>query len=226
MADDGQPPTDRKSPVGAAVIRGDASVAGEYAEQAIDFDPDDPESARRAADVVREFAADGMGAVQGDDSLAMLCGAAACAALVRAEGSYKRAAERAGGDASVTFIRKWARVHDLPRPIRRHVAQGHIPPSAAKHIARVAGDARYSLACAVLDSGLTVREVRQVASQVNDGVPVERALRECGVTPGELTVTLPADVYRELHRRASLAGENPDDFIAATLRWRFEEEED
>ncbi|MDF1503171.1 hypothetical protein PYV61_09465, partial [Roseisolibacter sp. H3M3-2] len=45
--------------------------------------------------------------------------AAACAALVRGVGSYKEAAERAGGGVSVAFIRKWARVHDLPQAIRR-----------------------------------------------------------------------------------------------------------
>lgn len=53
-------------------------------------------------------------------------GAAVCPALVRGEGSYKAAAERAGGPVTVSFIRKWA---------------------------RVAGDARLHLAWATIDHG-------------------------------------------------------------------------
>jgi len=207
------PPTDRESPVGAPVIRGDERVAGERAKEAVEFDPDDPQSVREAAETVAAFA----GGSLGDDRFYMLRGAAACAALVRAEGSYKAAAERAGDGVTVSFIRKWARVHDLPRPVRRHVAMGHIPPTAAKHIARVGGESRYQLSFAVIDNDLTVREVRAIASEVNDGRPLEDALRERGVTPGELTVTLPLDTYRELRRRAALEDEEPGSVVTDAL---------
>ena len=43
------PPTDRESPVGEPVIRGDPRVTGQRPEEAIEFDPDDPESLERAA---------------------------------------------------------------------------------------------------------------------------------------------------------------------------------
>ena len=216
MNDEGgetEPSADRRSPVGAPVIRGDPSLTGEYADRAKQFNPDDPESLAPAADTVRQFADD----LGGANSVYMLEGAAACAALVRGEGSYKAAAERAGGDATVSFIRKWARVHDLPRSIRRHVAMGAIAPTAAKHIARVAGEGRFLLAWAVLDNDLTVREARAAASAINDDTPVERALRAQGVTPGELSVRLPTERYRELRRRASLNEVRPDDVIADAL---------
>jgi hypothetical protein len=213
------PPTDRESPVGAPVIRGDPTVTGQRPEEAVEFDPDDPESLETAAETVGQFASDAAGEA---DTVFMLRGAAACAALVRGEGSYKAAAERAGGDATVAFIRKWSRVHDLPRSIRKHVAMGEIAPTAAKHIARVAGEARLQLAWAVLDHDLTVRQVRSVASDVNDGTPVADALAAEGITLGELTVELPPAVYRELRRRAALEDVEPDDVIADALQRRFE----
>jgi len=207
------PPTDRESPVGSPVVRGDERVAGERAKEAVEFDPDDRESVAEAADTVAAFAHGELG----DDRFFMLRGAAACAALVRAVGSYKAAAARAGDGVTVSFIRKWARVHDLPRPVRRHVALGRIPPTAAKHIARVGGEARYQLAFAVIDNDLTVRQVRAIASEVNDGRSVAEALRERGVTPGELTVTLPLDTYRELRRRAALEDATPGDVVSDAL---------
>ena len=213
------PPTDRESPVGEPVIRGDPAVTGQRPEEAVEFDPDDPESLETAAQTVRQFASDAAGEA---DTVFMLRGAAACAALVRGEGSYKAAAERAGGDATVAFIRKWSRVHDLPRSIRKHVAMGHIAPTAAKHIARVAGDARLQLAWAALDHGMTVRQVRSVASTVNDGASVDEALTEAGITLGELTMELPPNVYRELRRRAALNDAEPDDLVADALRRRFD----
>ncbi|GAA0295236.1 DUF7119 family protein [Halarchaeum salinum] len=212
------PPTDRESPVGRPVIRGDERVAGERAQEAVEFDPDDPESVAEAAETVASFADGDLG----DDRFYMLRGAAACAALVRAEGSYKAAAERAGDGVTVSFIRKWARVHDLPRPVRRHVAVGHIAPTAAKHIARVGGEARYQLAFAAIDNDLTVREVRAIASEVNDGRPIEEALRERGVTPGELTVSLPLDTYRELRRRAAVEDVTPGSVVTDALEQYLE----
>src|SRR6056297_952052 len=197
------PPTDRESPVGRPVIRGDPTLTGEHAERAVAFDPDDPDSLQQAAETVRKFAQNTAGA---DDNVYMLRGAAACAALVRGEGSYKAAAERAGGDATVAFIRKWSRVHDLPRSIRRHVAMGEIAPTAAKHIARVSGEGRLLLAWAVLDHDLTVRQIRSVASSVNDGASVDAALARKGYALGELRTQLGRDAYCRLRRQAALDG--------------------
>jgi hypothetical protein len=163
---------------------------------------------------VRSFAENTVGS---EDHVYMLRGAAACAALVRGVGSYKTAAERAGGDVSVAFIRKWARVHDLPRAIRRHVARGTIAPTAAKHIARVAGDDRYALAWATLEHDLTVREIRRLASEVSNGSSVERALAECDLTFGHIGVDLPRDQYVELRRRASVENRDPDGLVADAL---------
>jgi hypothetical protein len=210
------PPADRESPVGQPVIRGEPEVAG---DEAVGFDPSDPESLELAADVVRRFSQNTAG---GDDNVFMLRGAAACAALVRGEGSYKAAAERAGGEATVAFIRKWARVHDLPRSVRRYVALGRIAPTAAKHIARVSGEARFLLAWAALDHDLTVREVRAAASRVNEGMSVEEALAEVDVELGELTVSLDPSVYRELRRRAALDDVEPSEVVEASLVDYFE----
>ncbi|WP_251341456.1 DUF7119 family protein [Haloplanus halophilus] len=207
-------PADRESPVGEPVVRADPSVTGERAEEAVGFDPDDPESVRLAADVVRSFSENTVGS---EDHVYMLRGAAACAALVRGVGSYKTAAERAGGDVSVAFIRKWARVHDLPQAIRRHVARGTIAPTAAKHIARVSGDDRYALAWATLEHDLTVREIRRLASEVSDGRTVEAALDDRGLTFGRIDLTLPPDQYIELRRRASVENRDPDDLVAEAL---------
>jgi hypothetical protein len=212
--DGGRPPTDREEPVGRPVVRADPAVTGERAREAVGFDPTDPESVAEAAETVRAFSENTVG---DEDNVYMLRGAAACAALVRGVGSYKEAVERAGGDVSVSFVRKWARVHDLPQAIRRHVARGHIAPTAAKHIARVAGRDRYDLAWAVLDADLTVREVRRVASAVNDGTSVADALADRDVVLGTFDVSLPPGVYRELRRRASVENRDPDELVAAAL---------
>ena len=211
-------PTDRESPVGAPVIRGDESVAGPHARDAVQFDPDNPRSLADAADIVHQFAT----SETNGDHLYMLRGAAACAALVRGEGSYKAAAERAGGDASVSFIRKWARVHDLPRSVRKQVALGQIAPTAAKHIARVSGEDRLLLAWATLDGNLTVREVRAVASAVNDDIPIEQALADQGVALGQIELTLSPDSYRDLRRRASIEGVDPGTLVTEALEDYFE----
>lgn len=214
-------PADRDEPVGAPVVRADPAVTGERAREAVGFDPDDPESLEEAAETVRTFASDTVGS---NDNVYMLRGAAACAALVRGVGSYKAAAERAGGNASIAFIRKWARVHDLPQAIRRHVARGDIAPTAAKHIARVEGDARFYLAWGSLDGDLTVREVRTLASTINSGTPVREALAECDVELGEITVRLSPESYLELRRRASLENRDPGGVVDEALRAYFETE--
>jgi hypothetical protein len=205
---------DRRSPVGEPVVRADPEVTGERAAEAVGFDPDDPESVAEAAETVARFAA---GDVGDEDNVLMLRGAAACAALVRGVGSYKTAAERAGDGVSVAFIRKWARVHDLPRAVRRRVASGRIAPSAAKHVARLGGTDRYLLAWAVIDGGLTVREVRSIASAVNDGTDVETAVREAGVELGYVGLRLPLDTYVELRRRASNRNVEPGEVVAEAL---------
>jgi hypothetical protein len=214
MTEDDVPPPERRSAVGRPVVRGDPDLMGERAERAVGFDPDDPASLDRAARVVRAFATESAGTA---DNVYMLRGAAACAALVRGEGSYKAAAERAGDDVTVAFIRKWARVHDLPRAVRECVATGRIAPTAAKHIARVRGEARYHLAWAVLDHDLTVREVRSAASAIGDGRTVEAALAERGVDVGEIELSLDAESYRDLRWRAARRGVDPEEVVAEAL---------
>ena len=212
--------TDRQSPVGKPVIRGDPDITGQEPDEAVQFDPDDPDSLALAAETVAAFASNTAGA---EDNVFMLRGAAACAALVRGEGSYKAAASRAGEDVTVSFIRKWSRVHDLPQSVRRHVARGQIAPTAAKHIARVSGAARLHLAWAVLDHDLTVRDVRAIASEINDGTGVAEALRARGTTLGELTLTLEPDIYGELRRRASIEDVPPGKIANDALLGRFRE---
>jgi hypothetical protein len=202
--------TERASPVGKPVIRGDPSLTGQPAEEAIEFEPDEPESLKRAAETVAAFAS---GPADGKDSLYILRGAAACAALVRGEGSYVAASERAGQDVSVSFIQKWARVHDLPRSVRRHVATRDLSPSAAKHIARLTGPARLHLAWAALDHDLTVREIRAITSDVKDGVAIEDALAERDLTLGTLTLTIPVVEYCKLRQESSLRGVTPGTLV-------------
>lgn len=212
--------SDRETPVGTPVVRADPEITGERAAEAVGFDPDDPASVEEAAQVVSEFAT---GAVGGNDHVLMLRGAAACAALVRGVGSYKDAAERAGEGVTVSFIRKWARVHDLPQSIRRHVARGHIAPTAAKHIARVPAEDRYLLAWASLDADLTVRDVRSVASAINNGTAVETALQDHDIEPGRLSMELPPELYIELRHQASMKNREPGDVVADALAAYFQE---
>jgi hypothetical protein len=212
MTDDAdRVPTDRESPVGEPVVRGDDAVADDD-QPAIAFDPDDPDSVATAVETVGDFDAGDLP----DTPRYVLRAAAACAALVRAEDGYTAAAERAG--CSVALVRKWARVHDLPRPIRERVAHGDIPPSAAKHVARVQGDARYLLAWAVVDDDLTVREIRAAASAVADGADPADARRDQRADPGRLAVSLPVDVYRELRAHATATDRDPSDVVADALR--------
>ena len=213
MPDD-VPSTDRESPVGKPVIRGNPTFAGQHADEAVEFDPDNPDSLQLAADTVRRFSENTAGA---DDNVYMLRGAAACAALVRGEGSYKAAAERAGGDATVSFIRKWSRVHDLPRSVRVHVAKGEIAPTAAKHIARLAGEVRLLLAWAALDHDLTVRQIRSVASSVNDGATIEEGLAAEGYQLGKLTIDIDRDAYCMLRRHAALDATDPSSVVTKSL---------
>lgn len=214
------PPADREAAVGDPVVRGDPAVTGERADTAVGFDPEDEESLAEAAETVARFATDEVG---DDDNVLMLRGAAACAALVRGTGSYKAAAKRASGhtddgvDVPVSFIRKWARVHDLPQAIRRHVARGELAPTAAKHIARTAGEARFALAWAALDADLTVREIRAIASDVNDGTPAEAVLRSRGIPLGRIEVDLPFEAYRRLRAQASLENRDPGEVLAEAL---------
>ena len=213
MPDDA-PSADRESPVGKPVIRGDQTLTGQRPDEAVEFDPDDPESLELAARTVRRFSENTAGA---DDNVYVLRGAAACAALVRGEGSYKAAAKRAGGDATVSFIRKWSRVHDLPRSIRVHVAKGEIAPTAAKHIARLGGEARLLLAWAALDHDLTVRQIRSVASNVNDSATVAEALATEGYQLGQLTINIDTDAYCNLRRRAALDATDPSAVVTESL---------
>jgi hypothetical protein len=56
-----------------------------------------------------------------------------------------------------------------------------------------------------------------VASDINDGTPVEAALADVGVELGRLTVTLPIETYREVRRRAALDDTDPDEVVADAL---------
>jgi hypothetical protein len=209
--------TERAEPVGEPVVRADPSVTGDHAARAVEFDPDDPQSVAAAAETVAAFAAGDLGT----ENVYLLRGAAACAALTRAEGSYTAATDRAGGETTVGFIRKWARVHDLPQSVRRHVARGSLAPTAAKHIARVHGEARLALAWGAVDGDLTVREVRRVASAVADGTDAEVALAEVGVDLGSLCIDLPVPEYLELRRVASMRDVPLGDVVAEALDERF-----
>ena len=195
----GPPPSDRREPTGVPVVRGDPEITGSRAETAIEFDPDDPASLSDAETEVRAFAAH----VGEATAFEMLCGAAACATLVRGERSYQKAAERAGDEISVNFLRKWARVHDLPVAIRRSIALREIVPSAAQHIARVQGDARFLLAWAIIDHDLSVRDVRSIASAVNKGEPIKDVLDRFDALPGETQISLSTDLYHELRLAAT-----------------------
>jgi hypothetical protein len=223
MTDDPGPtgPADRAEPVGEPVVRADPEVAGDRAEQAVEFDPDDPESVAHAAETVGRFAAAEDDPDDHENSVYVLRGAAACAALTRGVGSYTAAAERAGEGVTVAFVRKWARVHDLPQAVRRQVARGAIAPTAAKQIARVRGEARLALAWATVDADLTVREVRRVASRIADGTSVRTALAEVDAAYGRLTLDLPPALYLDLRRRASLRDESPGAVVAEALAARF-----
>jgi hypothetical protein len=211
---DETPPTDRESPVGQPIIRGNPDLIGDRAREAVQFDPSDPENLAEAVETVRAFTQNTAGA---EDNVFMLRGAAACAALVRGEGSYKSAAEKAGEGTTISFIRKWARVHDLPRSVRKYVAMGQIAPTAAKHIARVHGEARYQLAWAVLDHDLTVREVRSIASEVNNGRSVAEALEKQGTELGRISLSLPPATYLELRRKAAIEDTDPVTVITDAL---------
>lgn len=221
MSDD-PPPADRESPVGHPVIRGNPELTGDRAPEAVEFDPSNPESLAEAAETVRAFTENTAGA---EDNIYMLRGAAACAALVRGEGSYKGAAERAGGETTISFIRKWSRVHDLPRSVRKYVATGRIAPTAAKHIARVHGEARYQLAWAVLDHDLTVRQVRSIASDVNDGQSVAQALEEQNVELGRITLSFPPATYLKLRHTAAIEDTDPATVITNSLEQTLQDSE-
>lgn len=201
--------TERDSPVGDPVVRGDPSVTGK--SEAVEFDPEDPESLAAATETVKSFAQADAGEME---RLAMLRGAAACAVLVRGEESYRAASRRAGEHVSVSFVRTWARVHDLPRAVRRHVGAGDIAPSTAKHIGRLTGADRLHLAWAVLDHDLTVREVRALVSNINDGESLESALANRGYRLGQLTIDLPIEEYCLLRRESSLSGKTPGETVA------------
>jgi len=217
MSEDGVP-TERQTPVGEPVIRGDPSLVGEQAREAVEFDPGSGESLDRAAEAVAAFATASAGY---SDNIVMLRGAAACAALVRGEGSYTAAAERAGPDVSVSFIRKWSRVHDLPQPVRAHVARGEIAPSAAKHVARLSGRARLQLAWAIIDHDMTVREVQSIVRDVDEETRVAQALEKRGMTLGEMTIELPETTYGELRRQVALSERSPDEMLAELLAEEF-----
>lgn len=208
------PAGDREEPIGEPVVRGDPAITGTHAKDAIRFDPTDSESLDLAVTIVREFASAPHGP---PDHLSMLRGAAACAALVRGIGSYKAAADRVGDTVTVSFLRKWARVHDLPIEIRRYIAQGDIPPSAAKELARLPGSERFVIAWSILDHDITVDEVRRIVTRINNGESIESALEAMDITPGSVTVQLSLPVYREFRRIVGIQNTTPDHVVTSLL---------
>ena len=206
----------RREPTGEPVVRGDPAVAGSQATQAIEFDPEDPDSLETATTIVREFA----GQIEEFSQFEILRGAAACATLVRGEASYKTAAERAGDGVSVNFLRTWTRVHALPIEIRRCIGLGDIVPSAAQHVARLEGRDRYLLAWAIMDHDLSVREVRDVVRAVRDGEPLKAALEPFDAVPGRTEVELPIDLYHELRLAAAREVRDVDELLGeAVAEW-------
>ncbi|OYR43019.1 hypothetical protein DJ82_01290 [Halorubrum sp. Ib24] len=207
-----------RSPVGEPVVRA-TRVRGERAAEAVGFDRD-PGRVAEAAETVARFG--GRRTVGDEDKSWMLRGGGRVARALSAASARTSGGRARGGDGvSVAFIRKWARVHDLPQAIRRQVAGGRIAPSAAKHVARLGGTDRYLLAWATIDGGLTVREVRSIASAVNDGSDVEAAVREAGFELGSLGVRLPLDTYVDLRRRASNRNLEPGALVAEALDGYF-----
>ena len=75
----------------------------------------------------------------------------------------------------------------------------------------------FLLAWATLDHDLTVREVRSVASRVNEGKSVKAALRSKGIDLGAMELSLPPATYRELRRHAALEDISPGDIVRAAL---------
>jgi len=74
----------------------------------------------------------------------------------------------------------------------------------------------------VLDHDLTVREVRSLASRVNDGESATAALRSVGVDLGDLDLSLSVEQYRELRREASMRNTTPGDVLAEMLAERYD----
>jgi hypothetical protein len=205
--------SERDEPTGVPVVRGDPAIAGDRAETAIEFDPNDPDSLIDAEQEVQRFANE----LEESSAFEILCGAAACATLVRGEQSYQKAADRVGNEVSVNFLRKWARVHDLPVESRRYIALREIVPSAAQHVARVQGDARFMLAWAISDQDLSVRDVRSIASTVNDGEPVQKVLERFDALPGQKELAISTETYHELRLAATKEAGDLDTIIEEAI---------
>ncbi|MFB6254968.1 MAG: hypothetical protein ABEI06_10195 [Halobacteriaceae archaeon] len=213
MSDEELPPTDRDSPIGRPVIRGDEEIVGEHAEEAEVFDPNNTDDVEKAISVLHSFVSS-----KTTNPLLPLRAAAAAATLVRAETSYTDAATRVKDEIGVSFIRKWARVHDLPYAIRKQVAMGVLSPTAAKHIARLTGNDRELLAWTTIDNDLSVREVRSIVSDVMDGESLESAIKDHGIKLGSLTIAIDREAYCAVHREAALEDSEVDDIIEVAIR--------
>jgi len=68
---------------------------------------------------------------------------------------------------------------------------------------------------------MTGREVRSVASAVNNGTDVQQALRDVGVTLGRLSLELPVETYVELRRQAAMQNVPPGRLVASALEDAF-----
>lgn len=76
----------------------------------------------------------------------------------------------------------------------------------------------------MIDADLTVREVRRIASEVDDETTAAKALAERGITVGSIEVSLPIPLYRELRRRASVENRPPGQIVSNALEDAFETE--
>ena len=74
----------------------------------------------------------------------------------------------------------------------------------------------------MLDHDLTVRQVRSLASRINDGASAEEALREEGIELGRVELSLPAPAYREFRREASMGNATPSELLAELLAERYD----
>jgi len=66
-----------------------------------------------------------------------------------------------------------------------------------------------------------VRDIRSVASAINNGTDVEAALRNHDIEPGGLSMGLPPELYIELRHRASMENREPGAVVADALAEYF-----
>ncbi len=211
-------PTDRESPVGAPVIRGDESVTGTRARQAVQFDPDDPDSLEEAAKTVAEFAS----GASDDDHLYMLRRGSLCRTRSRrriVQGRCRACRRRRDG---LVHPQMGARTRSSAvgpqagraRENRAHSGETHRPRRRrGTTVARVGFDRRRSHR----SGGPKHREFAQ--RRHTDPRGAGRVRRQTG----ELELTLSPPTYRDLRRRASIEDVEPGEIVTEALETYFED---